>query len=126
MGRIITQEQQTSLLRDIVPEIHERSKIEKLAIIAAYASIVGVISERNLINFLNFAGIGGARDEEMVYHLLRYYISSSIIKVKDEKKGFIQKIVDNGTPLQPSDQEAAYITRENIKRMRRKYLLNEL
>jgi hypothetical protein len=124
MSEILSKPEQLRLLRDIAFELNEHSKIDRLAIIAAFAAIIGQISEKNLINLLNYAQLNGPKDRDMVYPLIKYYITNNIINLKDNKKGLYKELNDIKIRLRPSDREVALLVRENIKRMRNRYLTN--
>lgn len=123
MPRVIDRKEQLGLLREVIRGIHEFSKIERLAAIAAYAVIVGQIRELNLKTIMDYARITGKSDDEMLYHLLRFYVGSGMVNVVPDGTGVLDKINDNWEFLSDeSSQEVATIMVDTIRKMRRRYL----
>lgn len=121
MGRILSKSEQLNLIREVMPELPGYPKLERMATIAAYAALVGVISERNLVTILDYAGLGEDRDRDMVYHLLRFYLHSGMITIKNEGVGLIEDINDTWEPFTEADEQIGYIVKDNINKLKRRY-----
>jgi hypothetical protein len=97
-------------------------QVERLLLICAYATLLGKLSESNLVNLCSSAGVD-IRSSPSI-DILRYYVKSGFIEIVDEGKGVVRLMNSSKEPFAPDSVEAAIIkmAKQEIDSIRREML----